>query len=157
MIEEDRSNLRWLVGAALGIGLVFGGTFAAIHWNDKRIDRTAHGELEFAHLMHLADGRPVVLVVEKVLHSGGESMDTHAGRLDVVDAATGTRLARQIQIDVNDCRTASPGRIWCLERPEEQGSKRGLVLRDLATLAVVSSSLQLQAVAPGLAKGIVNT
>src|SRR3954454_883881 len=89
MIEEDRSNLRWLVGVALGIGLVFGGTFAAIHWNDKRIDRTAHGELEFAHLMRLADGRPVVLVVEKVLHSGGESMDTHAGRLDVVDAVTG--------------------------------------------------------------------
>ena len=146
------SWLKWAVAVAAAIGAVFG----ILYLREKNIDESGRSRLVTAHQIALPDGRPALLLVESVRHPGGESADTYEGRLDVVDAKTGARLARAVRVDAGDCLPADRGRIWCDERTSEP-RQRSLVLRDLATLKVVASDEQLRRAVPALEKGIEGT
>src|SRR4051812_2875576 len=92
----DDSELRTVVVVLVGVGLLFAVVFGLLHWHELHVDQTARSKIEAAHRLRL-EGRPVLLVVEAVLHPGGESMDSVAGRVDVVDATSGARIARAIR------------------------------------------------------------
>ncbi len=141
---------KWGIATVALVGVLI----AALYFREKSIDETGRSRLVTAHRFALPDGRPVLLLVESVRHPGGESADTYEGRLDVVDAKSGARLARAVRVDAGDCVPADRGHIWCDERVVEPPRDRQLVLRDLATLKVIASAEQLNRTVPALAKGI---
>jgi hypothetical protein len=148
--EDQRSTFLWVMVVVLTIV----GVPSACYVHDLHLDQRGAGKLDLVHLLRLPDGRPVLVAMERVRHSEGDGDYSMAGRLDLVDPASGAQLVRKIRVAVRDCLAATAGQLWCLELGSgDQGW--GLVLRDKASLEVAATSAQLASAVPALAKGIV--
>ena len=123
--SKRKSKLRFLIPAVVGLFAVAAGI---VYLRRPHFDETGPGRLLTIHQLALADGKPVLLLVEQLRLPGAENDTTYERRLDVVDPVTGKRFVRETNVDAVDCIGASPGRIWCDERGEKPA------LRDLATL-----------------------
>lgn len=152
--EEDRSDIYWLVGLVGVLALVGGVTFLLMHVFELRRDKTGIGAPVAAHRMTTSDGKPVVVVVEDVVHGSDDGPDFSHGRVDVFDAVTGDRVARAIRVEARDCLPGAADRIWCNERSEKNQSERTLVERDLRSLKVTTSEAQFAASVPASSLGI---
>ncbi len=107
---------------------------------------------EGAVTMTRGDGTAVVLLHQELEHRHGKGGSWEIPRRDLVDATSGQRLGRDVNVRGEPRRTclfAGPGRMWCSE-----GDPPVPVLRSTDTLEVIEDAAALAAALPWLADGV---
>jgi outer membrane protein assembly factor BamB len=135
--------VKKLIGAVVVLAAI-GGIFYAVHACNLKAQLYDPGTVESRALARTATGKTVLVIADEVDFDDEPSR----WRLDAIDLATGESLARvPTGGDVHCHAAATAGKLWCYSNWD-----RELVLRDVATLDVVSSQDTLLAGAPPLAK-----
>ncbi len=138
---------RWGIG--VGIAIAVAGLPALAILGESRCDlhRAQHAPARLVELqpVRLEGGATALLFVGSV-----DLGDGHATRLDLLEPASGRRLARAaLPREEQDSHllAASPGRLW-------QGWRKGLQLRQTPELQIVASWSELTRRIPALAAGL---
>lgn len=148
---------------ALGGVLATGGLIAGLFFGDRACQRQralhSPGELYNAHLVQSHDGQPRLLVVSEAIQLKNSDDGGSKWRIDLVDLATGKRLARKVWFDSSrddrpELLPAGPGRFWCDLDGSYVGKRQLLELCDVDTLGVAASTRALIAKSPALAGGL---
>jgi len=140
--------------AGLIAGLIFGGRAC-----QRQRALRSPGELYNAHLVQSHGGQPRLLVVSEAIQLKNSDDGGSKWRIDLVDPATGKRLARKIWFDSSrddrpELLPAGPGRFWCDLDGSYVGKRQLLELCDVDTLGVAVSTRALIEKNPALAGGL---
>lgn len=131
-----------VLGATLWVFVLFGSLWAGIEWFNWMV---AAGRIEESYFLDPANGRPArVLLIEHATYSVSRYW-----RMDLVDAASGTRLLRKATRGRSLKRVlqTDPDRLWMVNSYDR------LHARDPETLKVLFNQTDIEAKNPQIRMG----
>ena len=119
-LNRQTKKRLWWIGLTAGTAVLIIGSIVLYLIVGRRADRDGPGQLQEAHVVRTADGKPRLLIINTIKVRGwgrGHRPKTEY-RLDLLDPRTGRRVRRRQlgQRKPIRCLASVPGRIWCRSR-----------------------------------------